>query len=104
MTHTNQATPITGGMMDYVTVSCGEALFGLPIGRVHDVFRPASLTQVPLAPPEVTGLLNLRGRVVTALSRRRRLGLPNRPEGGRGMAVGLEQGGETYGLIVDDVG
>ena len=91
-------------VVEYVTVMVADEMFGLPISRVHDVFIPTNLTEVPLAPPEIRGLLNLRGRVVTALCLRRRLGLPDRGEGGRTMAVGLEHGGEAYGLLVDSVG
>ena len=47
---------------EYVTVTIGDQLFGLPIFRVQDVFVPDRLTRVPLAPPEVAGILNLRGR------------------------------------------
>jgi purine-binding chemotaxis protein CheW len=104
MTGKIQAPASSGEAADYVTVTVGEALFGLPIARVHDVFRPNSITPVPLAPPEVVGLLNLRGRVVTALCLRRRLGLPASDRNGTGMAVGLEQAGETFGLVVDAVG
>ncbi|KMO18932.1 chemotaxis protein CheW [Methylobacterium platani] len=96
--------PPTGETTDYVTVLLGDELFGLPIDRVHDVFIATNLTDVPLAPPEIKGLLNLRGRVVTALCLRRRLGLPDRTGDGRNMAVGLEHGGEAYGLLVDQVG
>ncbi|TGE01817.1 chemotaxis protein CheW [Methylobacterium nonmethylotrophicum] len=96
--------PSTGETTDYVTVLLGDELFGLPIDRVHDVFIATNLTDVPLAPPEIKGLLNLRGRVVTALCLRRRLGLPDRTGDGRNMAVGLEHGGEAYGLLVDQVG
>lgn len=97
----------TGPTDDFVTVYVGQTLFGLAIERVHDVFIPSGVTPVPLAPPEIVGLLNLRGRVVTALCLRRRLGLPAAEaaagEGTR-MAVGLEQGGETFALVVDGVG
>ncbi|GJD59951.1 chemotaxis protein CheW [Methylobacterium frigidaeris] len=96
--------PSAGETTDYVTVLLGDELFGLPIDRVHDVFIATNLTDVPLAPPEIKGLLNLRGRVVTALCLRRRLGLPDRTGDGRNMAVGLEHGGEAYGLLVDQVG
>lgn len=89
---------------EFVTVFVGETMFGLSIDRVHDVFIPAGVTPVPLSPPEIVGLLNLRGRVVTALCLRRRLGLPGRTEEGRPMAIGLEQGGETFALVVDGVG
>jgi purine-binding chemotaxis protein CheW len=89
---------------EFVTVTVGEQMFGLPIDRVHDVFIASSVTTVPLAPREIIGLLNLRGRVVTAMCLRRRLGLPDRQEGGQEMAVGLERQGESYGLLVDAVG
>ncbi|MCJ2014797.1 chemotaxis protein CheW [Methylobacterium sp. J-076] len=103
----------TGPTEDFVTVHVDGVLFGLAIERVHDVFVPSGVTPVPLAPPEIVGLLNLRGRVVTALCLRRRLGMApaaTRDEAaqggadGRGMAIGLEQGGETFALIVDGVG
>lgn len=94
----------SGESFDYVTVRVGEQWFGLPIGRVHDVFVPTAMTRVPLAPPDVVGLLNLRGRVVTALSMRACLGLPAAEEGGEAMAVGLEYQGESFGLLVDEVG
>ncbi len=93
-----------GDYDEYVTVMVGEQMFGLPIDRVHDVFIASALTDVPLAPSEIVGLLNLRGRVVTAMCMRRRLGLPDRQESGRNMAVGLEHKGESYGLLVDQVG
>ena len=69
-TETEQATE------GYVTVVTGGQLFGLKLERVRDVFVPRGLSEVPLAPPEVAGLLNLRGRIVTAIDLRRRLGLP----------------------------
>ncbi|MDP4005267.1 chemotaxis protein CheW [Methylobacterium sp. NEAU K] len=98
----------TGATDDFVTVFVGETLFGLAIERVHDVFVPSGVTPVPLAPAEIVGLLNLRGRVVTALCLRRRLGLPDAEADGdkakRKMAIGLEQGGETFALVVDGVG
>jgi len=89
---------------ELVTVTVAGQLLGLPIHQVHDVFVPADMTPVPLAPPEVKGLLNLRGRVVTAVSLRRRMGLDGQDSTGRTMAVGVESKGEAYGLLVDDVG
>jgi purine-binding chemotaxis protein CheW len=89
---------------EYVTVMVADQIFGLPIDRVHDVFIASSVTAVPLAPREIVGLLNLRGRVVTAMCLRRRLGLPDRSSGDREMAVGLEHHGESYGLLIDSVG
>jgi purine-binding chemotaxis protein CheW len=88
----------------FVTVVTGGQLFGLKLERVRDVFVPRGLSPVPLAPPEIAGLLNLRGRIVTAIDLRRRLGLPPRSDGGTPVAVGIEERGELYGLIVDRIG
>jgi purine-binding chemotaxis protein CheW len=90
--------------IQYVTVVIGGQLFGLPIERVHDVFVPDSITRVPLSRPEIAGVLNLRGRIVTAIDMRRRLHLPPREAGGTAMAVGIESKGESYGLLIDNVG
>jgi purine-binding chemotaxis protein CheW len=89
---------------EYVTVTIGDHLFGLPISRVQDVFVPDRLTRVPLAPAEVAGILNLRGRVVTAIEMRARLDLGTREAGRPVMAIGIELKGESYGLLVDAVG
>jgi purine-binding chemotaxis protein CheW len=91
-------------MTEYVTMTIGDHMFGLPIFRVQDVFVPARVTRVPLAPPEVAGILNLRGRVVTAIDMRSRLDLVARPPGMPLMAIGIELKGEFYGLLVDSVG
>src|ERR1700758_568307 len=91
-------------VIEYVTVMLDGQLFGLPISRVQDVFMPDRLTRVPLAPPEISGVLNLRGRIVTAVDLRVRLGMPPRGDGRPPMAVGIELKGESYGLLIDSVG
>jgi len=91
-------------LKEYVTAMIGGQLFGLPILRVQDVFIPERLTRVPLAPPEVAGVLNLRGRIVTLIDMRRSLGLEARKNEGQPMAIGVERAGESYGLLIDSVG
>ena len=93
-----------GAMVEYVTAMIGGQLFGLPISRVQDVFMPERITRVPLSTPEIAGVLNLRGRIVTAIDMRRRLGLPPRTDDKPSMAVGIELKGESYGLLIDSVG
>ncbi len=89
---------------EYVTAMIGGQLFGLPIVRVQDVFIPEQLTRVPLAPPEIAGVLNLRGRIVTLIDLRRRFGLGQRDDGEAVMAIGVELRAESYGLLIDSVG
>lgn len=87
-----------------VTMQVGGQAFGVPVLRVQDVIAATPVDTVPLAPPEVAGLLNLRGRIVTAVDMRRRLGLPPREPGAPHTGVIVERAGELYALQVDDVG
>ena len=64
---------------EFVTVMIGGQLFGLPIGQVQDVFIVGDVTPVPLAPPDIAGVLNLRGRIITAIDMRAHI-----PKIGRG--------------------
>ena len=91
-------------LKEYVTAMIGGQLFGLSILRVQDVFIPERLTRVPLAPPEVAGVLNLRGRIVTLINMRCLLGLEQRSDTSPQMAIGVEARGESYGLLIDSVG
>ena len=89
---------------EYVTATVGGQLFGLPISRVQDVFMPERLTRVPLSSGEIAGVLNLRGRIVTAIDMRLRLGLAPLGEARKRMAIGIEYKGESYGLLIDAIG
>jgi purine-binding chemotaxis protein CheW len=88
---------------EYVTVTLGAQMFGLPIGRVQDVFVLNQMTRVPLAPNDIAGIINLRGRIVTAIDLRSRIGLPACERKAQ-FAVGIDCGGESYGLVIDSVG
>jgi len=89
---------------EFVTFNIAGQLFGLPIAQVQDVFRPTSVTPVPLAGAEIAGVLNLRGRIVTAIEMRSRIDAPPRENGAEAMAIGIESKGESFGLLVDAVG
>jgi purine-binding chemotaxis protein CheW len=88
----------------FVTVILAGQLFGLELSGVRDVFVPRKMSPVPLAPSEIAGRLNVRGRVVTAIDLRRRLGLAPQGQDVSPVAIGIERHGELYGLIVDRVG
>ncbi len=90
--------------LDYVSIILADQMFGVPVLQVQDVLGPQRITRVPLAPPEIAGSLNLRGRIVTAIDLRRRLRLPPRESGERSMSVVVDFKGELYSLLVDNVG
>ena len=101
---TSKTETIEGTVAEYVTAMIGGQLFGLPISRVQDVFMPERLTRVPLSSAEIAGVLNLRGRIVTVVDMRARLGLPKNDDGKPPMAVGVDLRGESYGLLIDQIG
>jgi purine-binding chemotaxis protein CheW len=87
----------------FVTLTVADQLCGVPVLGVRDILGEHKITRIPLAPPEIAGSLNLRGRIVTAIDLRRRLRLPPAPDGQPPMSVVAEQGGELYALLVDQV-
>jgi purine-binding chemotaxis protein CheW len=87
-----------------LTVVANGEVFGLPIQMVQTIFRISSLSPVPLGPPDVAGLVNLRGKIVTAVSLRRRLKMDNDVVEPNALAIGIEHKGEYFCLVVDSVG
>ena len=98
------AKVVTEEHREFVSITVANQLFGIPVLQVQDVLSPQRITRIPLAPPEVAGSLNLRGRIVTAIDLRTRLRLPPLPQGKSGMSVVVDHGGELYSLMVDSVG
>jgi purine-binding chemotaxis protein CheW len=78
--------------------------FGVDVQKVQEVVPYQEMTRVPLAPPMVRGLLNLRGQIVTGIDLRRRLELPERDSDSRPMNVVLRGEDSPVSFLVDDVG
>ena len=95
---------VVGETHEFVSITVAGQHFGIPVLQVQDVLGPQRITPIPLAPPEVAGSLNLRGRIVTAIDLRTRLRLPKLPDGEVGMSVVVDHGGELYSILVDAVG
>jgi purine-binding chemotaxis protein CheW len=94
MAHTSQ----------FCTFYLDKLLFGVELQGVQEVIRSLDMTKVPLAPGVVSGLINLRGQIVTAVDLRRRLELEPRPAGmlARNVVVRSEDG--AVSLLVDEIG
>ena len=86
------------------TVVAAGRTYGLPVEYIHTVFEMMAVTPVPLAPYEVLGLVNLRGKIVTAVSLRRRLRSAPDPVERTRIAVGIDYRNESFALVVDEVG
>jgi purine-binding chemotaxis protein CheW len=88
----------------YFTVYVGGEIFGLPVENTHTIFRITTVTSVPMSQGDIAGLVNLRGKIVTAVSLRRRLRMPVDASIQNALAIGIEYKGENFALIVDEVG
>lgn len=88
----------------YCTFRLGGHDFGVEVVRVQEVVLAQPMTRVPLAPAAVRGLMNLRGQIVTAVDLRRRLGLPDREEGGDPVNVVVRTDDGAVSLQVDEIG
>lgn len=89
--------------------------FGIDVLQVQEVMRPQAITWVPLAPPDICGLINLRGQIVTVVDLQRRLELttdapqPNRftpqaAEEPQGFNIVLQRADDVVAFRVDQVG
>lgn len=91
---------------EFVTMRVGGQLLGISVLAVEDVLRSMPRADVPLSPPVIAGLLNIRGRIVTAIDMYERLGIQEEHDKNKDehMNVVVEYHGELYSLIVDSVG
>ena len=94
MAHTSQ----------FCTFYLDSLLFGVDLQGVQEVIRNLEMTQVPLAPGVVRGLINLRGQIVTAIDLRQRLGLKAPPAGALPMNVVVRSEDGAVSLLVDEIG
>jgi purine-binding chemotaxis protein CheW len=94
MAHTSQ----------FCTFYLDKLLFGVELKNVQEVIRSLDMTKVPLAPAVVSGLINLRGQIVTAVDLRRRLELEPSPAGTLAMNVVVRSEDGAVSLLVDEIG
>ena len=88
----------------FATFYLDKLLFGVEVEKVQEVIRYQEMTRVPLAQSVVTGLINLRGQIVTAMDLRRRLDLAERASDRLPMNVVVRTGEEAVSLLVDEIG
>ena len=88
----------------YCTFTVDGHYFGLDVLKVQEIIRYQQMTHVPLAPPVVRGLINLRGQIVTAIDLRRRLELADRPADRLPVNVVVQTDDGAVSLLVDEIG
>lgn len=79
----------------------GRETYGVPITSLHEIVRVPEITAVPDAPEYMEGVINLRGKIVSVIDLRKRLGQKNVAQPKRNRILVVEQDGRLCGLIVD---
>jgi purine-binding chemotaxis protein CheW len=93
-----------GGGRQYCTFYVDGQCFGIDVLKVQEIIRYQDMTGVPLAPPAVRGLINLRGQIVTAIDLRRRLEFRERPAEQLPLNVVVQTDDGAVSLLVDEIG
>ncbi|MBL8695899.1 MAG: chemotaxis protein CheW [Planctomycetes bacterium] len=88
----------------YCTFQLGPLFLGVEVAKVQEVIRHQQITRVPLAPPEMRGLVNLRGQIVMAIDLRRRFEMPDRAATQLPTNVVLRTDDGAVSLLVDEIG
>ncbi len=88
----------------YCSFRLGDLLMGIEVERVQEVLRFHGATPVPMAPPAISGLINLRGQIITAVDLRSRAALPPRIDDNEAMNIVLSEGSGNLSFVVDMVG
>lgn len=92
----------------YCTFRLAQHQCGIEVLAVHEILRHQPMTRVPLAPPVVKGLINLRGQIITALDMRARFGFPPREDGKAPVNIVVDtstaEGESASALLVDEIG
>jgi purine-binding chemotaxis protein CheW len=94
----------TPSARQFCTFYLNHLLFGVESQKIQEVVTYRELRPIPLAPPVVSGLMNLRGQVVVALELRRQLELPERPADMTPICLVVHSAGGTVCLLADEVG
>lgn len=89
--------------VELATFYIGDALCGMDILNVQEINKLMDMTQVPQSPGYVTGILNLRGQIVTVIDLGIKLGLPSTDlsESTRNIIVNADN--EYIGLLVSRI-
>jgi len=87
----------------YLILRIGKNVFGVLVQNVEDVLFPQKIANIPLAPQYILGVLNLRGRIVTAIDLGIKLGIDPVDTSRQYRSIVIEKNNHLYSLLVDDV-
>lgn len=93
-----------GGLDEFVSFHMAGQLFGVSVKQVQEILPPQPITSVPLSSRVISGLLNLRGQIVTTIDLRARLEIEPRANPSSYLNIIVNEGDELFSIVVDSVG
>ena len=88
----------------FCTFHLNNLLFGIDVLNVQEIILPQEMTEVPLAPEIISGLINLRGQVVTAINLGKWLNIEPQQADQQSMNVVIRTEDEVVSFLVDSIG
>ncbi len=88
---------------DFLAFVLGEEHYALPLSSIREIMKLPFVTEVPLAPPNVIGIISVRGRVTTLIDLRRLLKMSELRSTSKSRVLLVDRGDEVIGLLVDRV-
>ncbi|MGD0035999.1 MAG: chemotaxis protein CheW [Bacteroidota bacterium] len=93
----------TEELLQLVSFNIGQEEFGLGIQSIQEINRMVEITRVPNSPEFVTGVINLRGKVIPIINLRKRFGFPPKESDRNTRIIVVELSGMVVGFVVDSV-
>ncbi len=103
LTHSRTSTA-NDNRKQYATFYLDEHYFGIEVEWVQEILKFQEMTPVPLSPDYISGLINLRGQIVTAVNLKHRLYGKEAPLSSDSMNLIVRSDEDVVSLLVDDVG
>jgi purine-binding chemotaxis protein CheW len=103
MTTLPAAVPTPSAPARACLVRLGSALYAVEVRYAREVVVFDEYTQVPLAPPHLIGVTNLRGRILPLVDMRPLLGLEPARATRAAKALVVERGQLSVAFLIDDV-
>lgn len=97
------AGTFSDGNLEFLCFRVADEIYGINIMDIKEIIKPREVTEVPRAPAFVSGILSLRGTIITVIDMRVRLGLFREAAGGKERVVVVRNGESLCGLQVDEV-
>lgn len=101
---TQQQATAGAASVEYATFYLKDALCGIALSSIQEINTPGGLTVVPQSPEDVLGVINLRGKIITLIDTGKRLGLSPIQNSDAVRAIIVDDGEESFGLMVDRIG